>query len=135
MSKNFLILIIATCVFTTACGAPLFSTANERFAPAPEVIEALEPYLADWATLPPEQTEAQRNEIASQIEGVWWIEVASQPIKSEGETVYIVDIGLDGWGDWTRGYLYVHDGSDLAEYPGLSLRRVSENLYIYNRNW
>ena len=116
------------------CGAPIFHSEEERFAPAPELIEQIEPYLEEWATTPPEQTLAERQEFARQIDGIIGIDTGWPQITDSGETIYILTIILDVWGDWERGYFYVHAGSELSEYPGLHLRQVDEHFYIFNRN-
>jgi hypothetical protein len=119
----------------SGCGAPIFRSYDERFAPAPELIAQLEPYLEKWATTPPEQTREERREVASKIDGILAILEQGTRVTESGETIIILVIILEEWGDWQRGYFYVHDGSELAEHSSLQLRRVDEHFYIFNRNF
>lgn len=120
--------------FLAGCGAPIFRSDDERFAPAPELIDQVEPYLEKWATTPPEQTRTEREEVASQMDGIVAIYEEGTRIADSGETIYILVIRLEGWGDWERGYFCVHDGSELSEHSRLRLRRVDDHFYIFNRN-
>lgn len=125
---------ITLLILLAACGAPIFRSDEERFAPAPELIEQVEPFLEKWATTPPEQTREEREEVASQIDGIVAIYEEGTRITESGQTIYILVIRLEGWADWERGYFYVHDGSELSEHARLQLRRVDEHFYIFNRN-
>lgn len=118
----------------SGCGAPVFRSHEDRFAPAPELIEQVEPYLERWATTPPEQTRAERREVASRIDGILSINPELHIMTDTGETIYILVIRLDAWGDWERGYFYVHDGSRLPQFSKTRTQRVNEHFYIYNRN-
>lgn len=128
------IALLSLLTLLAGCGAPIFRSDEERFAPAPELIEQIEPYLERWATTPPEQTRAEREEVASQIDGITAIYEEGSKIAENGQIIYILVIRLDGWGDWERGYFYVHDGSELPERSKTQLRRVDEYFYIFNRN-
>jgi hypothetical protein len=131
LQKTLLLIVL---ILISSCAAPIFRSHEERFAPAPELIDQIEPYLEKWATTPPEQTRAEREEVASQIEGIVAIYEEGTRITAAGETIYILVISLDGWGDWERGYFYVHDGSELSERSRTQLRRVDARFYIFNRN-
>lgn len=128
------IALLSLLILLAGCSAPIFRSDEERFAPAPELIAQIEPYLEKWATTPPEQTRAEREEVASRIAGIVAIYEEGTRITESGETIYILVIRLEGWGDWERGYFYVHDGSELSEHSRLQLRRVDEHFYIFNRN-
>jgi hypothetical protein len=133
--KTISLLLFTILVMLSSCRAPLFRSDAELFAPAPEVIAQVQPYLEAWATTSPELTLDHRRSVESQIEGVLSIETTDERTTADGQTFYIVAIVLDSWEDWSRGYYYVYDGSDMNERPGLSLRRVDEHFYIYNLNY
>ncbi len=128
------VVLLSMLIFLPGCGAPIFHSQEERFAPEPELIEQVKPYLEGWATTSPEQTRAERDEVAAQIDGIVAIYVDGTRTTAKGETIYILVIRLEGWGDWERGYFYIHDGSELSETRRLQLRRVDDHFYIFNRN-
>ncbi len=132
--KKLVLLACAVVYLLPGCGAPLFHSHEERFAPAPELIEQVEPYLEKWATTSPDQTRAERDEVASRIDGILAIYEEGTRVTEVGETIYILVITLNRWGEWERGYFYVHDGSELSERSKTQLRRVNERFYIFNRN-
>lgn len=129
MYKYLLLALMAA--FTLAgCGAPLLMSESRRFQPAPEIIERLRPYLADWVTLSPEETEQQRTQLATQL-GIA-IELGTWP-TTNGDEVNAVGVGLEARGEWSRGYLYVQDNAPLQPHDKWVLRLVEEGLYLYNR--
>jgi len=134
MNKRMVLLSILSIMLITGCGLPIFRSDEELFAAEPEIVAQVQPYLTSWATRPPERTVTQRRDVASEIDGIWTINIAGERITDDGNTIYIIDIPLEVWGDWSRGYFYVHDGSELSETSHLRLRRVDEHWYIYNRN-
>jgi hypothetical protein len=134
MRASILFLLFLIGLATTACGAPIFRSEEELFAPAPDVVREVEPYVARWATTPPDQTRAERADVASHIDGLWAINIGWNTTTDDGQTIYVIDIPLEVFGDWTRGYYYIYDGRELEETSQLRLRRVDEHWYIYNRN-
>lgn len=126
-------LIALILLVVAGCAAPIFRSEGARFEPEPEVIEQLQPYLTDWATTPANLTENARKQLASQMDEVMLIGIHPERTQ-DNNVVDVVDILLETWGDWNKGYYYVHDGSELAERPGLRLSKVDDHLYIYNRN-
>lgn len=125
-------LLVAICL--SSCGAPIFRTDADRFGEQPEVIQELEPYLEKWATTLPSATQEERDLIEEKMEDVVWIQVYDPRVNSDGINVYLVDIVLDYWGDWYKGYYFVYDRREIAEYDKRRIRKVSDTLYIYNRN-
>lgn len=127
-----LVIIAILGLLVTGCGAPIFRSEEDRFAEEPEIIEQLRPYLADWATLPPERTSFRRKEMVRNVDGIMSITVGELP-TTDGHYVTVVGILLEEWGDWSRGYFYVHEnGVTLAENESLKYRQLDEHLYIYN---
>jgi len=130
--SSLYIFIVATAL--SGCGAPLFRSDGERFAPEPEVIEQVQQYLSRWATLPPDETLLERQRVAVEIESILWIQVINPRITTRGKKHYTVEIVLDVWGDWIKGYYYVENGDDLVPNSRTTLRQVDDHLYVYNRN-
>ncbi len=124
--------LISCLLLLSACGAPIFHSDAELFAPAPEVIDAVRPYLDQWITLPPDQTKAQRDEIGSRLKVA--ILITNWPNTSTGKPVTVVDIILYQWASFRRGYLYVHDDVELKAQYKWELRPAENHLYLYNTN-
>lgn len=103
-----------------------------RFAPpSEEVMRAINPYLEEWATLPPEQTEAQRNKIDSEVDAIIGIAVFAWA-TTDGDEIQVVTVGLDQLLEWTRNYLYVHEsGITLVEYSNMEFKKLDDHSYIY----
>ena len=78
-------------LLVTGCGAPIFRSEEDRFAEDPEIIEQLRPYLADWATLPPEQTSLQRRAAVRNIDGVLSVTVGNVQTTDGG---YVTVVGI-----------------------------------------
>jgi hypothetical protein len=116
----------------TACGAPLLHSDNEAFAPAPEVISKIQPYLDQWATLPPSDTKAQRDKFSQELNVV--INVWTWDRTSSGRPIPVVEIMLYTWGGYRRGYLYIRDNHELVARYKWQLRPVDDHLYLYNAN-
>src|SRR4051812_30932831 len=127
IASNRISIVLAICVAAlTGCGAPIFHP-TELWTPAPDVIAKLRPYLDRWATSPPSATEAQRTQLSSQLKvsiGVWtWNDTLS------GRPVTVVEITLNRFEEYSRGYLYVHDNEELKEAYRWQLRPVEDHLY------
>lgn len=106
---------------------------EDVFVEEPEIIEALSPYFDKWATTPPEETREERRQKAAELRRGVFIELVNPRNSLSGDTYYLVRIRLDAWADWSRGYYYVLDGSDLTQDMGLGeIRRVSDKLYLYS---
>lgn len=132
-------IVLSTCVFCSTRflhpHCPIFLTYEECFTPDQTIIQEISPYVAEWATKPPERTERQRETVEKTAKKFMDIRVGNQYKTSEGETLYIVDIFTDTWYDWWHGYLYVHDGHDLGtEWNGGTLTKINDHWYIYNWN-
>jgi len=113
---------------------PICRTEDERFYIEPDVLEGVRPYLAEWATLPPEETESQRRAIGEEL-GVD-ISVGPWVGTSTGVPVTVVYIRLEVWYEWTREMVYVHDANvELLGYGLSELRRVEQGIYAVNSNY
>ncbi len=123
----------------SGCGAPIFRSEAEIFRENPRVLEIVEPYLEDWATLSLELTRQDRHAIVLSENDILSIGIWNAQTV-DGQETRVVDILLDVWGDWRRGYLYVHDGSELLNNKTInpsfssgvfSYRRLSDTIYLY----
>lgn len=103
---------------------------EERWAANPEVLEAIRPYFADWATAPFSTTEAQRKAFGADL-GIG-ISVGVNPKTLNDAPVHSVKITLETLGDWERGYLYIHEDVTLVETPNWEVRKIDDHLYLYN---
>jgi hypothetical protein len=134
---NVMRTVFFTVIFMTlaSCNAPLFRSEDNRLAAAPEVIEQVEPYLEDWATLDPETTKQQQEEMLSRTEGI--ISIGYRSLMTEdGQTIVAVVIVLETFYDWERGYLYIHeDNIVLRKSSDTEWRQLDDHFYIYNRNY
>jgi hypothetical protein len=127
-------LVAVTFLFVSAlaCGNPSAFPSNrtedELFYVEPEILEGVRPYVADWATLPPEDTLEQREEIGSEL-GVGISVDTSGPYT-------LVQIQIEVFHDWERDLLYVHEDVDLREVYGTrDIRFIEEHFYAYNSNY
>jgi hypothetical protein len=127
--KQFILLFVG-CVILSGCGAPVFMSEARRFQESPEILEALRPYLAEWANKSPQDTEEERREIGTQVNA--GIGVGYGPPTIDGQSYHSVVIALDGLGEWGRGYLYTHEDVELQETEQWRFRQVEEHIYIYN---
>jgi hypothetical protein len=113
---------------------PLCRTEDEKFYIEPNVLEGVRPYLAEWATLPPEETESQRRAIGEELGVGIFVEPWEE--TSTGVPVTVVYIRLEVWYEWTRGMIYVHDANVELLGDGLcDLRRVEQGIYAFNSNY
>ena len=100
-----------------------------------EVLEEVQPYLEEWATLPPSETENQRRQISEELGPGVAINVYDLPghITTTGKPITIVNIQLDTWHRWARGMMYIHEEGTLLQstVDHLDLRQVDGHLYTY----
>ena len=128
----FVTLCVGALLILSACRAPIFRSSDERFAGNPEVLSQVQPYLNDWATLPDAETDRQRRVFEERL-GIM-IMVDQWNATASGQSVQVVNIVLEVWGDWWRGYLYVSEDVDLYEWGHWKLHEIEPGLYVYNRN-
>lgn len=107
-------------------------SSDELFYIEPEILQTVQPHLADWATRSPDETESEREEVGKEL-GVN-IDVFEWHETATGKSVTVVGVSIETYYDWTRGFLYVDDGTELlGEYEYL-LRRIDEHVFAYNTN-
>ena len=100
-----------------------------------ELLNRLQPYLSKWATIPPDQTLAERKQIESQIKGVLYVDVLNPQTDEKEHVTYLLDVVSDVWGDWVKGYYYIEDGYKLIDLPMDSVtRQIDDHLYVFNRH-
>lgn len=130
LTKEFLFLafvLSALAFIAGACGAPIFRNQVELTT---EQLEALEPHVARWSTMAPNDSRDERRLIASQFEDILAI---GYYLRLRSSDTYIMDIILDVFADWSHGYFYTPDGSLLESSPILTVQRIDEHWYKYNR--
>jgi hypothetical protein len=131
MSIHFKLILALLIMCLTSCGSPVFMSDARRFQTEPEIVQELQPYLADWATNPWDSTESERRAIAQRLNISIGILNWTQPNLNHPITV--ITIGIEALGDWSRGYLYVYEGVEITpQFPGWELRKVDDHLYIFN---
>ena len=131
MKPRIVSIFMILSVLLASCGAPLFMSEDRRFQSEPELIQQLQPYLPMWATNPAEATEDERRSIGARL-GVGLAILNWNQLDSD-QNVVVVQISIEALGDWSRGYLYVHDGAEIeTQVAGWELRRVDEHFYLYN---
>ena len=118
--------------------APAARNDADRFAPpSQELIIALTPYLRSWLAKPPEETNRERELIGSNVDV--WISIATATDES-GESFPVIDIFVENWYTWRRGYLYTDRSTDLNQvhissfYGNFEIRRFDEHWYGYNHD-
>ena len=129
--KHWLLFVIATIGITiTSCGSPAFMSDEKRWATDVVVLEAVRPYLADWAIASFSTTEGQRKALSNQLNV--GILVGVNPKTLQDVPVHSVKISLEALGDWERGYLYIHEDVMLVETDKWEIRKIEDHLYLYN---
>jgi hypothetical protein len=117
--------------FLVSCGSPAFMSDERRFQPEPELIQELEPYLESWATQSIEISQPERASVGERLDVSIGILDWRQP--NLDHSIRVITIGVEALGDWSRGYLYVHEGIELSpQIENWQLRRLDERLYIFN---
>ncbi len=112
---------------------PICRSSDELFYIEPEILQTVQPHLADWATRSPNETESEREEVGKEL-GVN-IDVYEWYNTATGKSVTVVDVSIETYLDWTRGFLYVDDGTELLGEYEYRLRRIDEHVYAYNFNY
>lgn len=112
---------------------PTCRTKEELFYVEPEILKAVRPFLSEWATRPANETRQQREQIGKEL-GVN-IDIFEWNRTSNSKPVTVVAVSLETYYDWTRGFLYVNDNTQLVEENGYRLMPVEEHIYAYNTNY
>jgi hypothetical protein len=129
-----IICLVLLSLTLSACRAPILRSDDERFFIEPEVVEALEPYLSEWATLPAEETEAERDRITEENPHIMRITIGAWHTE-DGMQVQVVDILLEVWGDWYHGVAYKDDPEvELVLSSHWRWRKLDDHFYGYNYN-
>jgi hypothetical protein len=116
-------------------GLPICRSEKYLYSVDEEVLEQVQPYLEEWATLPQSETEDQRRQISEELGPGIAVNVYDMPghMTTTGKPITIVKIQLDTWYQWERGMMYVHeDATLLHSCDRCSIRQVDEHLYTYN---
>jgi hypothetical protein len=128
----FLTVELAALVFAVCgCGAAWRSPVEL----SPETLGTLEPYLARWSTMVPVDAREEIESVVSHLKDTLGIEYLSlghyRELTYESD-IYIMVVVLEGFYGWSRGYLYVPDGSLLESSSRLEVKRINEYWYKYD---
>jgi hypothetical protein len=113
------------------CYAPALRSEAEKFFIEPEILETVRPYLETWSSLPPEETQSDRELIGNQLGRSIDAYVESSASLADEPFIVIV-IPIEHWHDWERGMLYIPLDEEFGHWGGKELRQIEQHIYAYN---
>ena len=135
LSGVIVVSFISVCGYVFAPGCPLIVPREVCLGVDEALLAELEPYVADWATRPAEETKQERDEFAKQSETVWFIQVVTRLAPVTRQKMSMVEVYTEVWFDWYHGYLYVPNGTDPGNtWRNGTLIRISEHWYLFGYN-